>query len=162
MNMLKVTGLVWGLKESFRNYVEATGGVIATEQGAERSADGSIAFTPKAGEELRLDGRGKPQGQGSFSGSMKFQSHGGMLSIHLADPTIEVSDTGASLTVAVEGGSHRLEIARLDLSAISQGEANDMLIPAALSMDAYQLLDSQYPPGTVLDPVRLICASIES
>lgn len=159
---MQVIGLIWGLKESFRNYVEATGGVIATERGAERTADGSIAFAPKAGEVLKLDGQGKLQGQGSFSGEVRFQSHGGMLSIQLADPIVEIDDTGASLTVAVDGGSHRLEIAKLDPTEAVQGEKNEILIPATLSMAAYQLLDNQYPPGTALDPVRLVCAALES
>jgi len=156
---MKVTGLIWGLKESFRNYVEATGGTIATENGSERSADGSIAFAPAAGDTLTIDAEGKPQGQGSFTGKVTFKSHGGMLSIELADPIVVIGDESASLTVAVEGGSHRLEIAKLDLAAMSAGEANEILIPTALSMDAYHLLDGQYTPGTVLDPVRLICAS---
>ena len=155
---MKVTGLIWGLKESFRNYVEATGGTIATENGAKRSADGSIAFAPAAVDTLTIDAEGKLQGQGSFVGKVTFKSHGGMLSIELADPIVEISDGGARLTVAVEGGPHRLEIAKLDLAAISTGNANEVLIPAALSMDAYHLLDGQYTPGTALDPVRLICA----
>ena len=156
---MKVTGLIWGLKESFRNYVEATGGTIATENGAKRSADGSISFASGAGEALTLDADGKPQGEGGFVGKVTFKSHGGMLSIELADPVVEIGADGARLTIAVEGGSHRLEIAKLDISAISTGKANEFLIPAALSMDAYHLLDGQYTPGTALDPVRLICAS---
>lgn len=156
---MKVTGLIWGLKESFRNYVEATGGTVATEQGAGRSADGSIAFAIAGDQALTLDAEGKPQGQGSFTGKVTFKSHGGMLSIELADPIIEINDEGARLTVAVEGGADRIEIAKLDLAAITAGEANEILIPAALSMDAYHLLDGQYTPGTALDPVRLICAS---
>ena len=154
---MKVTGLIWGLKESFRNYVEATGGTIVTENGAERSADGSILFTLNASDALKLDADGKPQGQGSFAGKVTFKSHGGMLSIEIADPIVEINDAGARLTVAVEGGADRIEIAKLDLSAMSAEEANEPLIPAALSMDAYHLLDGQYTPGTALDPVRLIC-----
>lgn len=154
---MKVTGLIWGLKESFRNYVEATGGAITTENGAERSADGSITFTPATGDALTLDAAGKPHGQGSFAGKVTFKSHGGMLSIEIADPIVEIGDDGARLTVAVEGGSDRMEIAKLDLAEMSTREANEILIPAALSMDAYHLLDGQYTPGTALDPVRLIC-----
>jgi len=157
--MVKVVGLIWGLKQSFRNYVEATGGTIAVGHGAERMADGAIAFVLNPDGLLELDDEGRLRGQGRFLGDVRFKSHGGMLSIHLSDPIVEVSETGAGLTVAVDEASYRVEIARLDLSAMSKGDAGEIIIPATLSMDGYQLLDSQYPLGTLLDPVRLICVT---
>ena len=154
----RVIKLIWGLKESFRNYVEATGGTVGVERGAERTPDGAIAFAPITDEALSLDSQGKPQGQGKFLGDVKFQGHGGMLSVHLGDPIIEIGDAGGSLTVVVDGTSSRLEIARLDLSAMSEGEAGELLIPTTLSMDGCHLLDNHYPSGTVLDPIRLVRA----
>tara|TARA_R110000868_G_scaffold96110_21_gene264423 strand:- start:1804 stop:2295 length:492 start_codon:yes stop_codon:yes gene_type:complete len=154
----QVIRLIWGLKQSFRNYVEATGGVVSTDHGAERTPDGAFAFASVPGEILTLDDHGKPQGQGQFRGAVQFQGHGGMLSVRLVDPIIEIGDAGGVITVTGNEPSSRLEIAKLDLTAITVGDAGEILIPTTLSMEGSYMLDNHYPLGTVLDPVRLTCA----
>lgn len=160
----QATRLIWGVKQSFRSYVEATGGTIAADHGAERVADGAFAFAPAAGGNsgaaLGLDGSGKPHGQSGFSGEVLFQAHGGMLSVRLADPIVEIDAAGGRITVLGDERSGRLEIARLDPLAMTEGDAGEILIPASLSMDGSFLLGDHYPPGTALDPIRLIFTAI--
>ncbi|MBT9473741.1 MAG: HtaA domain-containing protein [Pseudomonadota bacterium] len=154
---VQTTSLSWGVKQSFRNYVEATGGVTQASDGAARDADGGFTFTALAGGDLHLGADGKLQGTGKFQGELRFEAHGGMLSVCLVDPAVEVDADGAALTVADSPArTRRLEIARLDLSAMTPGEAGEMIIPTALSMDGVQLLGDHYPPRTPLDPVRLV------
>lgn len=145
--------LNWGVKQSFRSYVEAAGGVIEVSGGAERAADGGFAFVP-AGGDLTTDADGKLRGRGVFAGEVRFEAHGGMLKVQFSDPILEVGPTGAALSVA-EHGDRRIEIALLDLAAASVDEAGDIVIPAALAMDGIQLLGDHYPLKTALDPVRL-------
>ncbi len=148
--------LVWGVKQSFRGYVESTGGVIETMGGAERAADGGFTFAAAPGGDLRLDADGRPVGRGMFVGNVRFEAHGGMLSVYLADPNIEIGPSGAVITVADSSArTHRMEIATLDLGAITTGLAGELVIPTALSMDGSRLLGDHYPPKTALDPVRL-------
>lgn len=147
--------LSWGVKQSFRSYVEATGGVIEAAGGAERRADGAFSFSLAPGGDLRLGEDGKPQGSGAFQGQLRFEAHGGMLSVKLADPAVQIGAAGAALTIADGGaGGRRLEIAKLDLDAITI-DGGEIVIPAALSMDGSRVLGDHYPPGTALDPVRL-------
>ena len=90
----------------------------------------------------------------------RFDAHGGMLKVCLADPVVEISASGAVITAFDSSArTHRFEIARLDLAAMSAGEDGELVIPTALSMDGIQVLGDHYPLNTVLDPVRLVTAA---
>ena len=135
-----VTMLSWGVKQSFRSYVEATGGVIEAGGGAERTEDGGFTFAPAPGGDLRLDADGKLEGRGTFTGELKFEAHGGMLSVFLADPIVEVGPSGAVLTVAdSKSRTRRVEIARLDRAAMTT-EEGEIVLPTALLMHGIQVL----------------------
>ncbi|MDP3748052.1 MAG: HtaA domain-containing protein [Phenylobacterium sp.] len=155
----RVSALSWGVKQSFRTYVEAAGGVIEVRDGAERAEDGAFTFAAAPGGDLRLDAEGKLSGQGSFLGEVRFAAHGGMLSVCLADPILEIGPSRAVVTVADSSArDYRLEVAQLDLGAMTSGEAGEIVIPATVSMHGSQWLGDHYPPRTPLDPVRLILA----
>lgn len=160
MTASRQPSLVWGVKQSFRSYVEAVGGVIEAQGGAERATDGAFVFAPAPDSGFSLDADGRPQGRGAFLGEVRFEGHGGMLSVFLADPAVEIGPAGAVLTVADSAArTRRLEIARLDLAAATTGEAGDLVIPTALTADGAQLLGDHYPPMTPVDPVRLVPAA---
>lgn len=151
-----VTTLNWGVKQSFRNYVEAAGGVIEADGGAERTADGGFTFLAAPGDGLVMDANGQPEGLGLFLGEARFEAHGGMLKVCLADPMLEISATGAVITAFDSSArTHRVEIARLDMAAMSIGEDGEIVIPTALAMHGIQVLGDHYPLNTALDPVRL-------
>jgi hypothetical protein len=149
----------WGLKQSFRGYVEAAGGSITTAEGAERTADGAFSFQAAAGEGLTLGADGKPQGVGRFVGEVLCEAHGGMLKVFLADPSVEIGAAGAVVTVAdTPGRDRRVELAQLDLAAATI-DGGEWVIPAKLARDGWQVLGDHYPPSTPLDPVRLTLAT---
>jgi len=154
--MGRVIRLDWGVKQSFRGYVEAAGGTIGVDGGAERTADGAFSFAAGPGEGLSFDADGTPSGLGAFVGEARFEAHGGMLSVCLADPALEVSPTGLVLTAADSvKRDWRGIIATLDLAAATTDDQGEMIIPAALAMDGIQVLGDHYPMRTALDPVRL-------
>lgn len=138
--------LAWGVKQSFRSYVEGSGGEIVADAGATRAADGTFLFEATAGSDLSLDG-GAPSGTGRFRGRVSFTAHGGLLSVTLTDPWIEAADDGWVLSIA-ETATRRTAIARL-------GPVTDGALPAATTLDGMMILGDHYPPGTPLDPVRL-------
>ena len=151
--------LHWGVKQSFRSYVEATGGVIEADGGAERAADGGFSFTAAPEGGLVLSAEGRPEGVGRFRGEVRFQAHGGMLSVRLVDPALEIGPDGAALTVADSpAGDRRLVVAYLDTAAMTLGEGGEMVIPTALALEGIQWLGDHYPMRTPLDPVRLTFA----
>ena len=156
---MRVTALAWGVKQSFRAYVEMSGGTIAVAAGATRTPDGAIAFTAAADSDLAVDG-GALTGTGRFQGEVSFQAHGGMLSVALFDPGIEIGADGAALSVADSAGrTRRVVFAKLDLAEMTAGPDGSVTLPATITLDGMFILGDHYPPGTALDPVRLGIAS---
>jgi hypothetical protein len=148
--------LSWGLKQSFRAYVEAAGGSIEAAAGAERDGDGAFTFAAAPGEGLKLGSDGKPQGVGRFLGEVQCEAHGGMLKVFLADPSIEIGPTNAVLAVAdTRARDRRVELALLDLAAATVADDGELVIPTKLSRDGWRVLGDHYLPSTPLDPVRL-------
>ena len=155
-----VTALHWGVKTSFRGYVAMMGGVTEVGGGAEIEADGGFTFAAAPDSDLTLAADGSLTGQGRFLGELRFEAHGGMLKVFMADPAIEITGAGAVLTVADSAArTRRVEIAKLDLAAMTAGEAGETSIPTALTMDGSLVLGDHYPPTTALDPARLTVAA---
>ena len=153
---LKVTGLQWGVKQSFRGYVEGAGGTITVAGGAERTADGGFAF-PVQDAAITLNADGRPEGRATFQGEVTFKAHGGMLSVFLAEPILEFSGDEALLTVAdTPSRKYRTEVARMDLSALSRDDAGSLVLPTTLAMHGIQWLGAHYPLRTPLDPATLV------
>ena len=167
--------LSWGVKQSFRGYVEAAGGTVATTRGAERAPDGGFLFPEGPGSTLAQGADGRLRGAGRFQGEVSFSAHGGMLSVVLVDPWIEASEAGLILSVADSpAATRRLPFAKLDADAMTtealttgapttdapttDAPTTDggLVLPAAITLDGMFLLGDHYPPGTVLDPVRLL------
>ena len=150
-----VATLIWGVKQSFRAYVEGSGGAIDTGAGAERGPDGAFVFAAAPGPRLTINSDGKPQGRGDFVGEVRFEAHGGMLKVFLADPTVEISSDVARITVADnEERDVRVRLAELDLAGAAR-DGRELVIPTKLSKDGWRVLGDHYPPMTPLDPVRL-------
>ena len=151
-----VAQLCWGLKQSFRAYVEAAGGTIEVGAGAERTADGGFAFALVPGEGLGLSDDGKLEGVGRFAGQVLCRAHGGMLNVFLADPVVEIRSAGAVITVAdTPARDQRVTLAELDLGGATIEDGGDMAIPTKLSRDGWKVLGDHYAPGAPLDPVCL-------
>ncbi|MES2723696.1 MAG: HtaA domain-containing protein [Pseudomonadota bacterium] len=153
--MPTIKTLTWGVKQSFRAYVEGAGGKTQTSEGAQTAADGGFVFTAAPDSTLALDEAGRLTGRGTFTGVVHFEAHGGMLKVWMVDPILEITEAGAVLTVADHPTrTYRLEAARLDLAGMAT-DPGDLTLPAALLMFGSQWLGGNYPAGTALDPVRL-------
>ena len=153
--MQNIKTLSWGVRQSFRAYVEGAGGKTQTSEGAQTAADGGFVFPAGPDSTLAIDEAGRLTGRGTFTGIVHFEAHGGMLKVWMVDPILEITDAGAVLTVADHPTrTYRLEAARLDLGAMAT-ETDETTLPAALLMFGSQWLGGNYPAGTALDPVRL-------
>jgi hypothetical protein len=149
--------LEWGLKQSFRAYVEGAGGTIETGEGVGRAADGAFVF-PAApeGVGLALAANGKLEGTGRFVGEVRCEAHGGMLKVTLVDPSVEIGPDGGAITVVDPfARESRVELAVLELDGATAGDDGDIVIPAKLSKDGWRVLGDHYPPMTALDSVRV-------
>ncbi len=146
--------LTWGVKESFRRYVEAAGGSITLADGATRSDDGGICFSAVPGGDLSIAPDGSATGSMRFTGSVTFDAHGGMLKSTLTELGLDATDEGLMLTVLeAPMNQERCGIARLVPPVVVDGDR--ITLKSEITMDGmYQIADN-YPPGTELDPVTL-------
>lgn len=86
--------LQWGVKESFRSYISGSiaNGDWETSDGADYDtpnfswSDGSGTYDPETGS-----------GEVSFTGTVHFTGHDGVLDLTIANPTVEFEDGEASL-----------------------------------------------------------------
>ena len=146
--------LTWGVKASFRSYVEAAGGSITLSDGATKAEDGSFVFPAKPGGDLTIAPDGSATGAMRFQGAVTFEAHGGMLKTTLAELGLEAGPDGLILT-ALEApmNQDRCTIAKLGPAEV--GPDGAITLGAEITLDGmYQIADN-YPPGTELDPLRL-------
>jgi len=154
-----VLSMTWGVKQSFRVYVESSGGSISAENGASRLADGRFEFMPADDNDLSFGS--ELAGRGTFSGEVKFDAHGGMLAVFMAEPVIEMTSKGLMLSLAdAVSRKWRVEVAQLDLGAMAQSGPDEVSIPTSLTIEGIQWLGDHYPFKTPLDPVQLRLAPV--
>jgi Htaa protein len=146
--------LTWGVKASFRAYVEAAEGSITLSDGATASEDGAFVFSALPGGDLAIEPDGSATGAMQFQGTVTFEAHGGMLKATLTELGLEAGAEGLVLTALdTPMNTDRCTIAKL--GPIEVGEGSSVTLAAEITLDGmYQIADN-YPPGTALDPVRL-------
>jgi hypothetical protein len=147
--------LSWGVKQSFRSYVDAAGGTVTVGGGAERAPDGVFLFPQSAESTLARGPDGALQGVGRFEGEVSFNAHGGMLNVVLTDPWVEATDAGLVLSVAA-GPARRVVFAKLDAAAMETEADGTLALPAAITLERHVHPRRPLPAGTALDPVRVV------
>jgi len=146
--------LTWGVKASFRRYVEAAGGSITLSDGATRAEDGTFIFTAMPGGDLTIAPDGSATGAMRFQGTVTFDAHGGMLKSTLTGLGVEAGDDGLVLT-ALQAPMNQDRCAIAKLGPVEVGPDDAITLGAEITFDGmYQIADN-YPPGTELDPLRL-------
>lgn len=144
--------LQWGLKESFRSYVQGpiaggtfSGGSFATGGGAFNVNDGGI-------------------GRANFSGAITATGHGGLLNFQLSNPSVQITGPGTGVLFAhvnstSTSGAAAVNgvVAFANLSFSGPAIGGDALsvsgASATLTAAGAQAFAGFYPAGTALDPV---------
>lgn len=154
--------LDWGVKESFRKYVEGPigGGDIVVGDGAAKNADGTFRFT---------DGKGSYDEDShavdvAFKGSLHFTAHQGELDLAFGDLKLSTDDglTGAlTADITVSGETQQdVELADVAFSEAETGTGEDGKItykdiPTTLTEDGAEAFNGFYQAGDALDPATL-------
>ncbi|GAA1529635.1 hypothetical protein GCM10009788_36370 [Nocardioides humi] len=163
-----ITGatLDWGIKASFRNYIEGSiaHGSISTSGGATRNADGTFRF---------VDGSGTFDDEGnltelSFAGTVSFDGHDGQLDLDISDVRVDLNGdqsvvradmTSKDMTSGEVVDYPDVVVATLDPEAGTyageDGSSTWSGIPARLSAAGAPAFGGFYAGGTELDPVAL-------
>ena len=151
-----ITAVTWGVKQSFRAYVEGSSGSIETAAPAARGDDGLFTFpvdSSAGAPGLTLDPTGHLAGSAALAGEITFRAHGGMLNVRVGDLMLEVRPEGAVISTADRAG--RLDLAELNLAAATREPDGALLVPATMAKDGWLILGDHYPWKTPIDPVRL-------
>ena len=151
---MSINRLRWGVKASFRSYVEAAGGSAVLSDGATGAEDGTFAFAAVPSGDLTSAPDGSASGTMRFQGTVTFEAHGGMLKATLTELGLEAGEDGLVLTALdTQLGRDRCVIAELE--PVEVGPDGVVTLRAEITLDGtYQIADN-YPPGTELDPLRL-------
>ncbi|MCP3817551.1 HtaA domain-containing protein [Streptomyces sp. A3M-1-3] len=154
--------LTWGLKESFRKYIQSGGEITAT-RGATKNGDVFDFSFVKAD----LDAR---ELNASFTGSVRFAYAAHGINMTFSDVRIETAGAAGTLVLDVttsKGTKEGVKFATLDLSTADYTAKNGIVqlksIPAAFTADgaaqfANDATGSMYKKGDPLDPVTLSLA----
>ncbi|WP_436794259.1 HtaA domain-containing protein [Actinospongicola halichondriae] len=159
--------LDWGVKASFRNYIEngPAAGTVETVDPAERNEDGTFRFELDAGLDfVDVDDVFAP-----FAGGVHFSGHAGSLDLVITEPRVDVD--GTTGTLVVDAVSKELEspesqtfddvvLATLDLRDVTPTADDDRVryadIPATLTEDGADAFGGFYEAGEALDPVTFV------
>ena len=151
---MSFNSLTWGVKASFRSYVEAAGGSTTLSDGASRAADGAFVFPAAPGGNLTIASDGSASGEMRFEGAVVFEAHGGMLKVTLTELGLEVGTDGLVLTGKdTQLGRDRCAIAELGPAEVDPD--GGVTLAAKITLDGTYQISDNYLPGTELDPVRL-------
>ena len=156
--------LTWGVKESFRGYID---GSIANGSWSEK---GNASYdTPNFSWKKGTGGldRDASTATVAFTGSVNFTGHQGVLNLTLANPTLSIVDasTGYLLldvkNTTMDGASvneKQVSFVKLDLSGVSLAPVDGVVtltaVPATLTAEGSAAFGT-YPEGEAFDAVTL-------
>lgn len=136
-----MTTLVWGMKESFRDYIQSMDGTIAAT--APACFLEGIQYFPAAGP-AETDSNGVVR---RFKGTVTFVAHGGLLRLEIRDPRIVTADGNSRVLIGDE--TDTTEIGLIENFILNSP------CPVRLTPGGARLLQGYYPAGTELDPLEV-------
>ncbi|MEP7766109.1 HtaA domain-containing protein, partial [Sanguibacter sp. 26GB23] len=151
--------LTWGVKEAFRSYVT---GSIANGSISSSGVTGTGPFTWSGG--TGTYNTEDTVGRASFSGSVTFSGHGGVLDVQVSNLRVQVSSASSGTLVGDirTGDTTRagIAIASLNLAAgasdASSGRVSWSGVPATLTATAAAAFEGFYAAGEAMDPVSFV------
>ncbi len=153
--------LTWGVKESFRKYVEGpiAHGTTTLSGGVTRDSAGAFVWPWASASGADV----------SFGGSVRFAGHDGELDVVMGAPRITLtSRTSARLSVDVNGTRVALGAVSLSQGATAAGATSFTKAPVSLTEAGVAVFSYDgsgfYEAGTALDPAsfRVATSALES
>lgn len=153
-----VPGLYWTVRESFVRYVLGNpDGQMWGDDGLETDGEGTFRF-PLTSATRTADGW-----RIEFSGDLRFSAHGGMLTVGIVHPVLELGAEGGVLTVEAGDGTRRplVAVEAAEPVPIDGGFIVFPPLPTTLAADAVAMFGESYPAGSRFDPLRIAIPALE-
>jgi hypothetical protein len=149
-------GLSWPVKQSFARYVAASpGGRIVLSDGATVVPGWDLVFAPAQADFDAATG----DGELTFSGSVRYTGHFGVLDVTLRDPVLQLTAGTGTLDVGVGEGRRVLATVSCTSSSGIGDETVWESLTVTLAPPGVDLFAGVYAEGTPLDP---FCARLST
>jgi hypothetical protein len=154
---LGATGLRWGIKSSFLDYLRNMPGSQSSVTGANFTSKKRFHFPLAESEYDPVSG----QGTIKFSGDVRFAGHFGMLLVVFIEPWVTMTPSGGLLSFAdpdyYPDSTRRLPM--LDLTETEWVEGDGIRhwpsVAGALRPEALEFFNNVYPVGQPFDPLDI-------
>jgi hypothetical protein len=143
--------LRWAVRESLLRYVTVIAGGTCTVDGdAVAGEDGVFIFplrrAAREGDDWRL----------SFSGSVRFEAHHGLMDVLIQDPEVVVGPERGVLATHTTSDELLALVALDDAAPADDGQAHVWeSVPTRLASAAVDLFGTAYPAGTGMAPISI-------
>lgn len=151
-------GLTWAVKKSFLSYVaRSPGGRAYVDGGVTVTSENELIFPHTT---VAASGDAHADGVITFGGEVRFIAHGGLLYVHLAEPSVQMTDDTGILTVTSsneDGEPVRVPLASFAVtSKFTAADAQGWkATEVRLSPEGVGLFSDVYPAGEALAPLSL-------
>lgn len=147
------SGLSWGLRASFVEYVVGSGGTIV-------ATDGAVASPAGLGSWLLADASGfdaeRSEGMLQFSGQLRYSAHFGALDVVVREPRIDIHDGVGTLSASTDAGPMSFASFRTRQVGAASGYRAWVGEDGALSAEATVLFGGSYGAGAAMDPFIVV------
>ncbi|MDR5699105.1 HtaA domain-containing protein [Agromyces aerolatus] len=149
---VETTGLAWGIRSSFRRYVQRVAhGTEIPDGGAGSLPDGRFYFPVEAVE--RFDPEAL-DAQIRFAGAVRFLGHAGMIDVRLGELELRCSAGTGTVLTGARGGARELVDVQVTQAGVADGVAT-LLLGTRLAADAVELFDEVYAAATPFDEIEV-------
>lgn len=161
--------LVWGVRQSFRNYITGpiAHGTITTSGGASQASGNGVFTFPNATGVYDADAGTL---SAAFAGGVHFEGHSGILDVQVSNLRVEVSGTSGAIVADVVSREFigitdagppitytDVELVSLNLTGITPVVNGNSVtfsnIPSTLTAEGEPAFGGFYPAGDAFDPV---------
>lgn len=149
---VETTGLAWGVRSSFRRYVERVAqGAVIPDGGVGSLPDGRFYF-PVC--DVGAFDRDAVDAQIAFSGGVRFFGHGGMIDLRLGELGLGLTAGCGTLRTSSPGGVRDLVDVQV-AHAWSDDEVTALVLTSRLAAGAEELFDGVYAAATTFDDLEV-------
>jgi hypothetical protein len=149
---VETTGLAWGVRSSFRRYVQRVAlGAVIPDGGVGSLPDERFYFPVR---DVSLFDRDALDADIEFSGGVRFLGHAGMIDLRLGELVLGLTAGNGTLRTSSPGGVRDLVDVQV-AQAWSDEQVTALVLTSRLASGAEELFDGVYTAATTFDDLEV-------